>query len=119
VNAALDNAAFIASLTPDLREEVLLTAEPAFLASLPAEMAQEAEQLRERRMNPRMMANRIPGTTFELEDDDEDDGEDDDDLMEEAMDDNPFRRGGMGMGMFRGGRMGLGLGGEMHRRHRH
>ena len=49
MNTALDNAAFIASLTPDLREEVLLTADTAFLASLPPEIIREAEALQERR----------------------------------------------------------------------
>jgi E3 ubiquitin-protein ligase HUWE1 len=44
----MDNASFIATLSPELREEVLLTADDAFLASLPPHLAAEAALLRER-----------------------------------------------------------------------
>jgi len=44
----MDNASFLASLTPDLRAEVLLTADPTFLASLPPELIAEAQSVRER-----------------------------------------------------------------------
>lgn len=44
----MDNASFIASLSPELREEILLTAEDAFLQSLPANFRTEAQILRER-----------------------------------------------------------------------
>jgi len=44
----MDPASFVASLTPELREEVLLTADEAFLRSLPPNLAVEAQVLRER-----------------------------------------------------------------------
>lgn len=49
----MDNASFIATLPPDLREEVLLTADEAFLASLPPHLAAEANTLRERHFRQR------------------------------------------------------------------
>lgn len=53
--ADMDNATFLATLTSDLREEILLTSGEAFLASLPPAMAAEARVLREReQMNSRM-----------------------------------------------------------------
>jgi len=45
----MDNETFLATLPPDLREEVLMTASPEFLASLPQEIRDEADQLRARR----------------------------------------------------------------------
>ena len=44
----MDNASFIASLTPELREEILLSADDAFLNSLPPNIIAEAQLLRER-----------------------------------------------------------------------
>lgn len=44
----MDNASFLVSLAPELREEVLLTADDAFLASLPQSVQAEAQVLRER-----------------------------------------------------------------------
>ncbi len=44
----MDNATFLATLTPDLREEILITAGDEFLASLPASVAAEARILRDR-----------------------------------------------------------------------
>jgi hypothetical protein len=44
----MDNASFIASLAPDLREEILLTSDEAFLNSLPPNIIAEANILRER-----------------------------------------------------------------------
>jgi hypothetical protein len=44
----MDNASFIASLAPDLREDILLTADEAFLSSLPPNIIAEAHILRER-----------------------------------------------------------------------
>jgi len=44
----MDNASFLASLSPDLREEILLTADETFLNSLPASIIAEAQVLRER-----------------------------------------------------------------------
>jgi hypothetical protein len=44
----LDNASFLVSLSPELRAEVLLTAEPTFLATLPPELVAEAQMHRER-----------------------------------------------------------------------
>ncbi|KAL9656285.1 hypothetical protein ABK040_007898 [Willaertia magna] len=47
-NGEFDAASFIASLSPDLREEILLTTDDAVLATLPPEMAAEAYALRNR-----------------------------------------------------------------------
>ena len=44
----MDNASFLASLSPDLREEILLTADQEFLNSLPPGVVAEAHILRER-----------------------------------------------------------------------
>jgi len=44
----MDNASFIASLAPELRTEILLTADEAFLNSLPPNIIAEAQILRER-----------------------------------------------------------------------
>ena len=44
----MDNASFLASLTPDLRQEILLTADDTFIASLPPNLVNEANILRER-----------------------------------------------------------------------
>jgi hypothetical protein len=44
----IDNATFLATLPLELRAEVLLTADPEFLASLPADVVAEAQALRER-----------------------------------------------------------------------
>jgi hypothetical protein len=44
----MDNANFLASLAPDLRQEILLTADEAFLQSLPPQIMAEAHVLRER-----------------------------------------------------------------------
>ena len=44
----MDNASFVASLAPQLREEILLTADDAFLSSLPPNIVAEAQILRER-----------------------------------------------------------------------
>ena len=44
----MDNASFLASLAPDLRNEILLTADDEFIASLPPMIVAEAQVLRER-----------------------------------------------------------------------
>lgn len=44
----MDNASFIVSLAPDLREEILMTAEESFLNTLPPDIIAEAQLLRER-----------------------------------------------------------------------
>eukprot|EP01113_Clastostelium_recurvatum_P048440 TRINITY_DN881_c0_g1_i1.p1 TRINITY_DN881_c0_g1~~TRINITY_DN881_c0_g1_i1.p1 ORF type:complete len:3939 (-),score=1134.74 TRINITY_DN881_c0_g1_i1:193-12009(-) len=44
----MDNATFLATLTPDLRDEVLLTADEAFISSLPPDLHAEALAVRER-----------------------------------------------------------------------
>jgi E3 ubiquitin-protein ligase HUWE1 len=44
----MDNASFIASLAPELREEILLQADEQFLSSLPPNIVAEAQILRER-----------------------------------------------------------------------
>jgi len=44
----IDTASFIASLAPDLREEILMTADDEFLNSLPPDILAEAQLLRER-----------------------------------------------------------------------
>ena len=52
-SAEIDNATFIASLTPDLRREILITANEELLASLTPELAAEARVLQERIINRR------------------------------------------------------------------
>ncbi|CAN8063598.1 unnamed protein product [Agarophyton chilense] len=52
--AEMDNATFLATLPPELREEVLLTSGDAFIQSLPPHVAAEARLLREREMNSRI-----------------------------------------------------------------
>jgi hypothetical protein len=49
----LDGASFIASLAPDLREEILMTADDEFLNSLPPDLIAEAQLLRERALMSR------------------------------------------------------------------
>jgi len=49
----MDNASFIASLSPDLRREILLTAEDAFVQTLPPDIVAEAQILRERASSSR------------------------------------------------------------------
>jgi hypothetical protein len=44
----MDNANFVASLSPELREEILMTADDSFLNSLPPNIIAEAQILRER-----------------------------------------------------------------------
>ena len=44
----MDNASFVASLAPDLRREILMTADESFLNSLPPDIIAEAQILRER-----------------------------------------------------------------------
>jgi hypothetical protein len=44
----MDNASFLASLAPDLREEILLTSDEAFLSTLPPDVIAEAQVLRDR-----------------------------------------------------------------------
>ena len=44
----MDNASFLASLAPNLRQEILLSADDAFIASLPPNLIAEANVLRER-----------------------------------------------------------------------
>jgi E3 ubiquitin-protein ligase HUWE1 len=44
----MDNASFVASLAPELRNEILLTADEAFIQSLPPNIVAEAQILRER-----------------------------------------------------------------------
>eukprot|EP01038_Epipyxis_sp_PR26KG_P005357 gene5357-7431_t len=44
----MDNASFLASLTPELRQDVLISADAEFLAGLPAELVAEAQVYRER-----------------------------------------------------------------------
>ena len=52
--ADMDNATFLATLAPELREEILLESGEAFLRSLPPNMAAEARILRERDMSSRL-----------------------------------------------------------------
>jgi Ubiquitin binding region len=44
----MDNTSFLVSLSPELRAEVLLTADAAFIATLPPELVAEAQMHRER-----------------------------------------------------------------------
>ena len=58
----MDNASFVASLAPDLRNEILSTADPAFLATLPESIQAEARILQERdraRVNHRANAEQV------------------------------------------------------------
>jgi HECT-domain (ubiquitin-transferase)/Domain of Unknown Function (DUF913)/Ubiquitin binding region len=52
-NEEMDNATFIASLTPDLRREILMTANDDLLSSLTPELAAEARILQERLLSRR------------------------------------------------------------------
>lgn len=71
-----DNASFLQSLTPELRAEVLLTAEPDFLATLPPELIAEAQMHRDqaaanwqrREMSNRHQAQQATGDEGEEED---------------------------------------------------
>lgn len=49
----MDNANFLASLSPELRADILLTADDEFLQSLPPNIVAEAHLLRERAIQPR------------------------------------------------------------------
>ena len=53
IQGDMDPATFLATLAPDIRQEVLMTAGPQFLDQLPPELAAEAEMLRDRNMNGR------------------------------------------------------------------
>jgi len=59
----MDNANFLASLNSDLREDILLTADEAFLNSLPPNILAEAQVLRER-ASIRRQAGQV-GTAFD------------------------------------------------------
>ena len=68
-----DNAAFLMSLSPELRAEVLLTADPAFLGTLPPELVAEASNQREHaaaRWQQREMVRGVP--EFDEEEEEED-----------------------------------------------
>ena len=56
----MDNASFLVSLAPDLREEILLTADETFLNSLPPNIIAEAQILRERASMQYRRANDDP-----------------------------------------------------------
>ncbi|EGG21935.1 putative E3 ubiquitin-protein ligase [Cavenderia fasciculata] len=61
----MDNASFLATLPPDLREEILLSQPEAFLSTLPPELHAEAVRLRERAyaraVPPAGLANNLGG----------------------------------------------------------
>ena len=60
----MDNACFVATLDPELRREVLMTATPEFLASLPPDLLAEAQLHRDRAMQTnRRAAPRSTGAT--------------------------------------------------------
>jgi len=59
----MDNATFIETLPPDIREEVLLTQDEAFLSTLTPEMIAEAHLLRERAIHH---YNQIPSRQFRI-----------------------------------------------------
>lgn len=61
----MDNASFIASLAPELREEILLSADDTFLNSLPPGIVAEAQILRERAsvQQRRLYDNALGGAT--------------------------------------------------------
>jgi E3 ubiquitin-protein ligase HUWE1 len=56
----MDNASFVASLAPDLRNEILMTADDAFLQSLPPNIIAEAQILRERASADRRVYEEAP-----------------------------------------------------------
>ena len=60
-NQEIDNATFVASLTPELRRDVLLTANEEFLATLPPELVAEARQLQERAAHHRPIIGEARG----------------------------------------------------------
>lgn len=63
----MDPATFLATLAPELRQEILMTAGPQLLDQLPAEIAAEAEMLRDRTMNNRFDYNNPEGDEFDDE----------------------------------------------------
>ena len=67
-----DNATFLLSLSSELRAEVLLTAEPAFLATLPPELVAEAATQRERAA-ARWQQREMLGSN-DVDEDDEEEG---------------------------------------------
>jgi len=58
--AEMDNASFIASLAPNLREEILAGADDEFLSSLPSSIATEAHILRERANSRHLRTHAAP-----------------------------------------------------------
>ena len=56
----MDNASFVASLAPDLRNEILMTSDDAFLQSLPPNIIAEAQILRERASADRRLYEEAP-----------------------------------------------------------
>eukprot|EP00980_Cylindrotheca_fusiformis_P007262 scaffold1525_cov142-Cylindrotheca_fusiformis.AAC.62 len=62
----MDNASFVASLGPDLRNEILMTADDAFLQSLPPDIVAEAQLLRERASSGRRELQSTIGSVREL-----------------------------------------------------
>ena len=59
----MDNASFIASLAPDLRRDILMTADDAFLQGLPPNIIAEAQILRERANSHRRGYQEMAGIT--------------------------------------------------------
>ena len=57
----MDNASFVASLAPELRQEILMTADDTFLASLPPDIRAEAQILRERASTNRRIFEETTG----------------------------------------------------------
>lgn len=62
----MDNASFVASLAPDLRNEILMTADDTFLQSLPPDIIAEAQILRERASSGRRELQSAMGSLREL-----------------------------------------------------
>ena len=95
----MDNASFLASLSPELRSEVLLTADPAFLASLPPHLVAETQQLREAAVSNWQRQELLANTSLRVqeaiaggagggggeEDEDEEDEEDEDDYNDDDI----------------------------------
>eukprot|EP01036_Dinobryon_divergens_P051545 gene51545-68971_t len=61
--AANDNFIFLSTLTPDLRRDVLLTANEEFIASLPTSVQSEARQLRDRQT----ISDHLNGGLFQID----------------------------------------------------
>ena len=82
----IDNASFLTTLAPELRTEVLITADSDFLQTLPPELVAEAQMLRERAANEWQRAERNGGYLRGADGANQYTGDDDDEYSEETSD---------------------------------